>query len=75
MLLQNFKEVHGFFRQRDPILKKNRKVGFHFLWIGNMNTDGIPLFKWSSIALPKSLGGWGVRNIYLFSQALATKNI
>jgi hypothetical protein len=26
------------------------------------------------LSLPKSLGGWGLKNIHLFSKSLATKN-
>jgi hypothetical protein len=29
--------------------------------------------KWNILAIPKSLGGWGLKNIHLFSQALPAK--
>jgi hypothetical protein len=32
-----------------------------------------PWPKWDNIAFPKSLGGWGFKNIFLFSKALAAK--
>jgi len=29
--------------------------------------------RWERIALPKSMGGWGLKNIFLFSKALVAK--
>lgn len=29
--------------------------------------------KWEHLALPKALGGWGLKNIFFFSKAFATK--
>jgi hypothetical protein len=37
--------------------------------------EGIPLVKWSLLAMPKELGGWGIKNIVWFSKALATKSL
>jgi len=30
--------------------------------------------KWNSLAMPKYLGGWGLKNIFLFSKALTTNS-
>jgi hypothetical protein len=30
---------------------------------------------WKNMALPKSFGGWGLKNPFLFSKALAAKNV
>jgi hypothetical protein len=34
----------------------------------------MPWVKWESLAMPKMLGGWGLKNIFLFSKALVTKS-
>jgi hypothetical protein len=57
------------------ILSKIRKVSFIFLWSGNCASEGIPLVKWSKITMPKNLGGWGLKNIYQFSQSLVAKSL
>jgi hypothetical protein len=33
------------------------------------------LASWKNLALPKENGGWGLKNPFLFSKALATKNV
>ena len=33
----------------------------------------MPWVKWKRIAAPKGLGGWGLKDIFLFSKALAAK--
>lgn len=57
------------------ILTKICKISFQFLWSGPCVSGGIPLVKWSHVALPKELGGWGLKNIYTFAQALADKSL
>jgi hypothetical protein len=57
------------------ILKKIWKKSFQYLWLGNHNSNGIPLVKWLTIVMPKNLGGWGLKNIYLFSQSLAARSL
>ena len=32
-----------------------------------------PWVKWEKIVVPKAMGGWGLKNIFLFSKALAAK--
>lgn len=34
----------------------------------------MPWVGWERIALPKALGGWGLKNIFHFSKALAAKS-
>jgi hypothetical protein len=34
---------------------------------------GIPLVKWTQIAMLKQMGGWGVKNIFCFTKALVAK--
>ena len=33
----------------------------------------LPWIRWEKIAKPKSLGGWGLKNIFHFARALAAK--
>lgn len=49
------------------ILTKIRKKIFSFLWLSSWYLEGIPLVKWLRVTLPKKLGGWGLKYIYLFS--------
>jgi hypothetical protein len=54
-------------------LEKIRKIYFCFIWSGSGDKTIQPWAKWDSLARPKSLGGWGIKNIFLFSKALAEK--
>jgi hypothetical protein len=37
---------------------------------------GLVLNSWKTLALPKSIGGWGLKNPFLFSKArLVAKNV
>jgi len=55
------------------ILEKIRRLCFTYLWKGNKEGRTMPWVSWRRIALPKSLGGWGLKNIFVFSKALAGK--
>jgi hypothetical protein len=55
------------------ILEKLRKMCFQFLWQGHKDKKFLPWVHWERIAMPKSLGGWGLKNIFTFSKALAEK--
>lgn len=55
------------------VLEKKRKLCFSFLWRGKKDKQVIPRVHWNRITLPKALGGWGLKNIFLFSKALAVK--
>jgi hypothetical protein len=57
------------------ILEKIRKLMFSFLWSGDEGKKYFHLCSWEVIARPKLLGGWGIRNIYLFNYALATNSL
>ena len=57
------------------ILTKIRKKCFAFLWTASKQNNGIPLVKWTNIDLPKEIGGWGIKNLPLFTKALAAKYI
>ena len=57
------------------ILAKIRKKCFSFLWTTSTKIEGIPLVKWTKLVLPKSKGGWGIKNLDLFYKALAAKSL
>ena len=46
---------------------QNKENKFTVPWLGSHRSGGIPLEKWSRVATPKKLGGWGIKNIFLFS--------
>jgi hypothetical protein len=54
-------------------LEAARKLSFRFLWSGKKDTNVTPWVRWKRIAVPKDLGGWGLKNIHVFSKALAAK--
>ena len=45
---------------------------FSFLWTASKQSEGIPLAKWKTLANLKELGGWGIKNAFLFCQSLET---
>jgi hypothetical protein len=57
------------------VLTKIRKLMFDFLWAGGGNKQRIHLCNWETLAKPKDLGGWGFRNLFLFSRALAANSL
>jgi len=54
-------------------LEAYRRLCFRFLWSGRKDTHVTPWVKWERIARPKEEGGWGLKNIFFFSKALAAK--
>jgi hypothetical protein len=54
-------------------LEKIRKLCVKFLWGGQKENFVMPWIKRNSLALPKLMGVWGLKNIYCFSTALAAK--
>jgi len=54
-------------------LEKIRRLCFRYLWSGKNENQITPWVGWKKIAIPKGLGGWGLKNIFLFAQALAAK--
>ena len=55
------------------ILEKAHRICLHFLWSNSKEASVSPWVSWEKIARPKSLGGWGLKNIFLFTKALAAK--
>jgi hypothetical protein len=53
------------------ILEKLRRICFKFIWSGSHDKHTSPWARWENLARPKSLGGWGLKNIFLFSKYLS----
>jgi hypothetical protein len=56
------------------VLEIARKLYFKFIWAGTKDQFVAPWVKWNAVAVPKTLGGWGLKNIFLFTKALAAKS-
>lgn len=56
-------------------LHKLRKRMFNFFCSGNPTKEHFHLASGETIARPKLLGGWGLKNIFHFGKALETKSI
>jgi hypothetical protein len=56
------------------VLEKITSLYAHLIWSGTGDKYTQPWEKWESIAIPKDLGGWGLKKIFLFSKALAAKD-
>jgi hypothetical protein len=54
-------------------LEAARKLSFRFMWSGKKYTNVTPWVRWKRIVILKSLGSWGLKNIHVFSKALAAK--
>jgi hypothetical protein len=57
------------------VLVKIRQLIFSFLWSGCSDRKQLHLCRWEAIAKPKKVGGWGLRNLFLFNKALATNTL
>ena len=57
----------------ESILNKTKRICTTFLWTGKKEQKVLPWVTWDQIARPKSLGGWGIKNIFFFAKALAAK--
>jgi hypothetical protein len=57
------------------VLHKIHRLSFSFLWSGIKNKHRYHLCSWHTIAKPKQLGGWGLRNIFVFYRALAMNTL
>jgi hypothetical protein len=57
------------------ILEKIKKFCFNFLWQGSSEYKGTHWVNWIKIAAPKSLGGWGLKDIHIFNHSLDAKSL
>ena len=55
------------------ILKRIQQICCRFLWRGQNSGKTLAWVSWDEIAKTKKLGGWGIKNLQLFSRALAAK--
>ena len=55
------------------VLEKLHRICFSFLWQGQSKCHSRPWLKLESIAIPKALGGWGLKNIFLFLLSTCSK--
>ena len=55
------------------ILEKAHRICFRFLWSGKQEAHVTPWVRWKNIAIPKGLGGWELKNIFLFAKYLVAK--
>lgn len=56
------------------VLEKIRRISFKFLWAGTHEQFVLSWVRCELLAVPKALGGWDLKNIFLFSKALAAKS-
>jgi hypothetical protein len=52
---------------------EDEEIMLYISWQGNKDKKVLPWVRWDRIANPKALGGWGLKNIFFFSKALAEK--
>jgi hypothetical protein len=57
------------------VIKKLHQLIFAFLWNGSKQNRGFHLCGWEILSKPKALGGWGLRNLYLFYHALSANTL
>jgi hypothetical protein len=57
------------------VLEKLRQLIYTFLWSGCREKKRLHLCNWDSIARPKKVGGWGIKNLAFFNKSLAEKSL
>ena len=55
------------------MLEEARGICFSFLCNGKHEAHVTPWVRRENISIPKGLGGWGLKNIFLFAKSLADK--
>eukprot|EP00253_Pinus_taeda_P006377 PITA_06377 len=55
------------------ILSRLQQLCNRYLWAGNQDKRIFSWINWKKIAFPKRWGGWGLKDLPLFAQALAAK--
>ena len=48
-------------------------LGYHWVFWNKFVRPILAWVPWERLAIPKALGGWGLKNIFLFAKALAAK--
>jgi hypothetical protein len=57
------------------VLHRIRQIVYNFFWNGKKKKKGFHLCSWQLIAHPKRYGGWGLRNLFSFSRAMAANTL
>jgi hypothetical protein len=57
------------------VLKTLRQLVFTFLWTGSKKNKGYHLCRWEVISKPKSMGGWGLRNLLFFYRVISANTL
>jgi hypothetical protein len=57
------------------MLSKIRILIFDFLWSGGDSSQHYHIVNWELISKHKSVGGWGLRNIFHFNRALVMNSL
>jgi hypothetical protein len=57
------------------VMEVIRWLCYRFIWFKKQEKKGFALASWKKLSLPKEKGGWGLKNPFLFSKSLATKNV
>jgi len=55
------------------ILSRLQSICTRFLWKGHQSGKLFAWVKWDTVVKPKHWGGWGIKRLDLFSNALAAK--
>ena len=56
------------------ILSQMRRLMSNFLWGGTYVSKGLHLAKWEMLTWPYAMGGWNIKDLKGFNDALRTKN-
>jgi hypothetical protein len=71
--------IHVYWHLLDGISKgvlvHIHRLCFNYLWKGSSEYLGSHLAKWKVISKHKILRGWGLKDMWSFSKALATKSL
>jgi hypothetical protein len=51
------------------------RLCYKFIWSRDEKNKGLVLASWKQSIVPKENGGWGLKNPFFFSKALAAKNV
>lgn len=59
------------------VINTLRKLIFNFLWTGGLKKSSLSMImiSWDKISLPETAGGWGLKDLSVFSAALRLKSL
>lgn len=65
----------SLFKLPAKIIQAFRRIIFHFLWSGLLDCKKIHLASWESLSIPKSWGGWAIKDFKHFNTTLCAKSM